>query len=56
MYGVPWEYKDYQGQEKGLLRYAMSGYLPDEVIDVLIQYETMRIASEWNIEVVDTDE
>ena len=32
------------------------GYLPDEVIDILIQNETMRIASEWNIEVVDTDE
>ncbi len=32
MYGVPWEYKDYNGQEKGLLRYAMRGYLPDEVL------------------------
>lgn len=32
------------------------GYLPDEVIDILIQNETMRIASEWNIEVVDMDE
>ncbi len=32
MYGVPWEYKDYRGREKGLLRYAMEGYLPDEVL------------------------
>lgn len=32
LYGVPWEYKDYQGREKGLLRYAMRGYLPEEVL------------------------
>ncbi len=32
LYGVPWEYKDYRGQEKGLLRYAMSGILPHEVL------------------------
>ena len=32
LYGVPWEYKDYQGQEKGLLRHAMRGYLPDAVL------------------------
>lgn len=32
LYGVPWEFKDYQGQEKGLLRYAMSDYLPDAVL------------------------
>lgn len=32
MYGVPWEYKDYSGQEKGLLRYAMADALPDEVL------------------------
>jgi len=32
LYGVPWEYKDYQGQEKGLLRYAMRDYLPNEVL------------------------
>ncbi|MGN1016364.1 MAG: asparagine synthase (glutamine-hydrolyzing) [Faecousia sp.] len=32
LYGVPWEYKDYQGQEKGLLRYAMRGLLPEEVL------------------------
>lgn len=32
LYGVPWEMKDYQGQEKGLLRHAMKGYLPDEVL------------------------
>ena len=32
LYGVPWEYKDYRGQEKGLLRYAMSGVLPHEVL------------------------
>lgn len=32
LYGVPWEYKDYQGREKGLLRYAMADYLPEEVL------------------------
>ena len=32
LYGVPWEYKDYNGKEKGLLRYAMEGILPQEVL------------------------
>lgn len=32
LYGVPWEMKDYQGREKGLLRYAMAEYLPDRVL------------------------
>ena len=32
LYCVPWEYKDYQGREKGLLRYAMQDYLPQEVL------------------------
>lgn len=32
LYGVPWEYKDYQGKEKGLLRYAMEGVLPQDVL------------------------
>ena len=32
MYAVPWEYKDYQNREKGLLRHAMKGILPDEVL------------------------
>ena len=32
LYGVPWEFKDYQGKEKGLLRHAMAGYLPQEVL------------------------
>ena len=32
MYGVPWEYKDYRGREKGLLRYAMESYLPQAVL------------------------
>ncbi len=32
LYGVPWEYKDYQGQEKGLLRHAVAGLLPEEVL------------------------
>lgn len=32
LYGVPWEYKDYQGREKGLLRYAMAEYLPGDVL------------------------
>ncbi len=32
LYGVPWEMKDWQGKEKGLLRYAMRGLLPEEVL------------------------
>ena len=32
MYSVPWEYKDYRGTEKGLLRQAMEGLLPQEVL------------------------
>ena len=32
LYTVPWEYKDYEGREKGLLRYAMADLLPDEVL------------------------
>lgn len=32
MYGVPWEFKDYLGKEKGLLRHAMTGILPDEIL------------------------
>jgi len=32
LYGVPWEFKDYGGKEKGLLRVAMEGVLPEEVL------------------------
>lgn len=32
LYGVPWEFKDYQGREKGLLRRAVEGLLPEEVL------------------------
>lgn len=32
LYGVPWAFKDYQNKEKGLLRCAMDGLLPDEVL------------------------
>ena len=32
LYGVPWEYKDHMGQEKGLLRHAMAEYLPETVL------------------------
>ena len=32
LYGVPWEFKDYEGKEKGLLRVAMEGILPEEVL------------------------
>ena len=32
LYGVPWAYKDHRGVEKGLLRSAMEGLLPDEVL------------------------
>ena len=29
---MPWEFKDHNGYEKGLLREAMRGILPDEVL------------------------
>ena len=32
MYAVPWEFKDHAGYEKGLLRYAMRGLIPDEIL------------------------
>lgn len=32
LYGVPWEFKDYRGKEKGLLRMAMEGTLPEKVL------------------------
>jgi len=32
LYGVPWAYKDHNGKEKGLLRTAMRGILPDQVL------------------------
>lgn len=32
LYAVPWEFKDYQNKEKGLLRTAMEGILPEEVL------------------------
>ena len=32
LYGVPWEFKNWQGREKGLLRHAMEGWLPEEVL------------------------
>jgi len=32
MYAVPWSYKDHNGYEKGLLRHAMRGILPEEIL------------------------
>ena len=32
LYRVPWEMKDLNGQEKGLLRHAMKGWLPGEIL------------------------
>jgi asparagine synthase (glutamine-hydrolysing) len=32
MYAVPWEFKEYGGKEKGILRKAMEGVLPNEVL------------------------
>jgi asparagine synthase (glutamine-hydrolysing) len=32
LYCVPWEYKYHGGKEKGLLRYAMADYLPQEIL------------------------
>lgn len=31
-YNVPWEMKAYNGREKGLVRHAMTGILPDDVL------------------------
>ena len=33
MYNVKWEYKDYNGREKGLLREAMKDWLPEKVLE-----------------------
>jgi asparagine synthase (glutamine-hydrolysing) len=32
LYSVPWEMKDYNHFEKGLLRKAMEGYLPENIL------------------------
>ena len=32
LYGVPWNMKDYRSREKGLLRHAMEGILPHEIL------------------------
>ena len=32
LYAVPWAFKDYQGREKGLLRCAMEGILPHQIL------------------------
>lgn len=32
MYNVPWEMKAYKGREKGLLRYIMKDYLPEDIV------------------------
>lgn len=32
LYAVPWRFKNHEGKEKGLLRYAMEGVLPREVL------------------------
>ena len=32
LYTVPWAFKDWQGYEKGLLRKAMEGIVPDQVL------------------------
>ena len=31
-WNIPWEMKAYKGREKGLLRYAMEGILPEEIV------------------------
>ncbi|GHU87804.1 hypothetical protein FACS1894202_02760 [Clostridia bacterium] len=32
LYNTPWEFKNHKGREKGLLREALSGVLPDGVL------------------------
>ncbi len=31
-YNIPWDIKNYNGREKGILRYAFEGILPDEIV------------------------
>ena len=31
-YNMPWEIKNYQGREKGILREAMKGILPNQIV------------------------
>ena len=31
-YNIPWDIKNYNGREKGILRYAFEGVLPDEIL------------------------
>lgn len=33
LYGVPWEFKDYHGREKGLLRRAVADLLPESIVE-----------------------
>jgi len=33
LYGVPWEFKDHQGREKGLLRQAVKALLPTKILE-----------------------
>lgn len=33
LYGIPWEYKNYMGREKGLLRYSVRDILPREIFE-----------------------
>ena len=32
LYTVPWNYKEYRGKEKGLLRHAMEGIIPEKIL------------------------
>ncbi len=32
LWNVPWQYKNYNDREKGLLRYAMAGILPEDIL------------------------
>lgn len=32
LWNVPWQYKNYNSREKGLLRYAMAGILPQDIL------------------------
>ena len=33
VWNIPWEMKNLNGREKGILRYALKGYIPEEVIE-----------------------
>lgn len=60
VWNVPWEMKNYQQREKGLLRYALTGILPDDVLwrkkspyPKTHNPEYLNTVRKWALEVLD---